>query len=146
MGKAARALIFENGKLLVMHRNKHGDEYFTLVGGRANDDESLEDALKREVMEETGLEVLRCRLVFIEEHPAPYNEQYIYYCVIAPHGEVAIQETSEEGYMNKLDINTHTPLWADLSGFSKLAFRTPQLQSAIVEALKTGFPEEPRKL
>ena len=75
MSKAARAIVVQDGKILVMHRNKYGSEYFTLVGGRVNEGESLEQALVREVREETGLSVTGVRLVFIEEHPAPYNEQ-----------------------------------------------------------------------
>jgi len=146
MGKAARAIVIEGNKILVMHRNKHGSQYFTLVGGRVNDNETIEQALVREVKEETGLEVIRARLVFVEEHPAPYNEQYIFLCEVAPHESVAIQDTSEEGFMNRIDINIHKPLWSELSSFSKLPFRTPQLLDAITEALKKGFPEEPRKL
>jgi ADP-ribose pyrophosphatase YjhB (NUDIX family) len=144
--KAARAIIIENGKILVMRRNKYGSEYFTLVGGRANDGESIEQALVREVKEETGLDVVGYRLVFFEKHPAPYNEQYIFLANVAPHDSVAIQDTSEEGRMNRLDANTHHPGWADTRYLSELEFRTPQLLHAIVEGLKKGFPEEPVEL
>ncbi len=140
---AARAIIIENDKILVMHRDKHGSKYFTLVGGRVDEGENTEQGVTREVMEETGLQVTSCRLVYIEKHDAPYNQQYIYLCQVAPHDGIAIQESSEEGYMNRLGANTHTPLWADVSSFAKLPFRTPQLQLAIVEALKRGFPKQP---
>jgi len=45
MSKAARAIVVQDGKILVMHRNKYGSEYFTLVGGRVNEGEPLEQAL-----------------------------------------------------------------------------------------------------
>src|ERR1700761_7300853 len=80
MAKAARAIITENHKILVMYRNKYGSEYFTLVGGKVADDETTEQALARELKEETGLRVTSARLVFTEEHPEPYNQQYIYVC------------------------------------------------------------------
>ena len=146
MRKAARAIIFEDGKVLVMHRNKYGSEYYTLVGGRLNDTETPEAALVREVKEETGLDVTNARLVYIEEHPAPYNEQYIYLCEIGPHQAIAIQESSEEGQMNQLDANVHTPLWVPAKHFANLPFRSPQLQTAIVKAIKHGFPKTPEKL
>ena len=146
MGKAARAIIVEDGKILVMHRNKYGDQYFTLVGGRIGDDETVERGLVREVKEETGLEVVKSRLVFFEEHPEPYNQQYIFLCEIAPHGDVAIQETSEEGALNRMDMNIHQPMWSQLGSFAGLSFRTPHLQSAIIQALKKGFPKEAIKL
>lgn len=142
MANAARAIIIENGNLLVMHRNKHGDQYFTLVGGKVNDGETIEQGLVREVQEETGLQVTAAQLVFYEQHPAPHNEQYIYLCHVAPHADVKIQSTSEEALMNKLGFNTHTPYWIPMRAFANIAFRTPQLHDAIVQGLKKGFPHK----
>jgi ADP-ribose pyrophosphatase YjhB (NUDIX family) len=143
MAKAARAIIIENGKMLVMQRKKTGPEYYTLVGGRLNGPETPEQAVVREVKEETGLEVIAARLVFTEDHPEPYNFQYIFLCEVAPHDSIKIQETSEEGLMNRIGINIHTPLWVPIDMFGKLPFSTMQLQKAILEALSSGFPETP---
>lgn len=146
MRKAARAIIINGDKTLVMYRNKHGSQYFTLVGGRANDDETPEQTITREVREETGLEVTACRFVFYEDHPAPYNEQFIYLCEVNNPEDVAIQDSSEEGMMNRLGANIHTPMWVDIAAFVKLPFRTPQLQAAIVDGFKRGFPDKPVRL
>jgi 8-oxo-dGTP diphosphatase len=146
MSKAARAIILNGNKLLVMHRNKEGSQYYTLVGGRVNERESIEEALVRELKEETGLVVTKYQLVFIEEHPTPYNEQYIYLCQVDSLDSVAIQDDSEEGMMNRRNVNIHQPFWVDIQSFENLAFRTPQLQSAILKGLKRGFPKEPLKL
>jgi ADP-ribose pyrophosphatase YjhB (NUDIX family) len=143
MRKAARAIIIENGQILVMYRKKQSAEYYTLVGGRLQDDETPEQALIREVKEETDMTVMSCRLVFTETHPEPYNDQYIFLCEVAPHGPVAIRADSEEGVMNRIDINIHKPMWIDAKHFAQLSFSTMQLQKAIVEALKEGFPDDP---
>lgn len=142
MGKAARAIIIENDKLLVMHRNKQGSQYYTLVGGRVSENENTEQALVREVKEETGLDITHARLVFVEFHPEPYNEQYIYLCEVAPHANAAIQDTSEEAFLNRINVNVHQLQWIDKKAFGKLAFRTPQLQEAIIVGLNKGFPNE----
>lgn len=141
MSKAARAIIIQNGKILVMHRNKYGSQYYTLVGGRLNNDETPEQGLAREVREETGLQVTKARLVYFENHQAPYNEQYIFLCEVAPHSHVAIQDDSEEAMMNSYDMNTHQPLWVSTKSFEHLPFRTPPLHDAIIKALKKGFPK-----
>lgn len=146
MNIAARAIIIENGRLLVMKRNKYGSEYFTLVGGKLTEHETPEQGLVREVFEETGLHVTSAQLVYLEEHRAPYNSQYIFLCTVAPHADVTIQESSEEGRMNVYDMNTHHPFWISSTAFAHLPFRTPQLQEAIVKALKKGFPKKPVKL
>lgn len=149
MGIAARAIIIEDGKLLTMRRNKYGSEYYTLVGGRVNEHETPELALVREVREETGLAVTSARLVYIEEHPAPYNSQYIYLCEVAPHGPVGLELTSEEADMNNYGMNIHQPLWVPIKSFEHLPFRTPPLHAAITKALKKrrpNFPSAPVKL
>jgi 8-oxo-dGTP pyrophosphatase MutT (NUDIX family) len=146
MGQAARAIIIENDKVLVMYRNKQGSQYYTLVGGRVADGETPETALVREIKEETGLEITNARLVFVEYHQPPYNEQYIYLCEVAPHADVVLQDTSEEAQLNKLSVNIHKPQWTDKKAFAKIAFRTPQLQEAIVKGIKKGFPKEAIRL
>ncbi len=143
MAKAARALIIKDDKILVMHRNKHGTQYYTLVGGRVNDNETLEEGLAREVREETGLEVTASRLVFTEKHPDPYNDQYVFLCEVAPYDKVEIQAYSEEALMNRFDLNTHKPMWAETKSFGHLHFLTSPLQQAIDEGLRKGFPNDP---
>jgi ADP-ribose pyrophosphatase YjhB (NUDIX family) len=146
MGKAVRAIIRDGNKLLVMHRDKHGSQYYTLVGGRVSEGESLEQALVREVKEETGLDVTAARLVFTEDYEEPYNSQYIFLCEVALHDSVGIAETSEEGFMNKIGMNIHTPRWVESNTLAKLQFRTPVLHKALIDALKNGFPSQPVKL
>lgn len=146
MTKAARAIIFEDDKILVMRREKQGSIYFTLVGGRVSEGEDITAALIREVKEETGLTVTKARYVYYEAHPEPYSEQFIFVCEVAPHDDVRIQEASEEALLNKFGTNLHEPLWAEMQSFGKLPFRTPQLQHAIVNAIKNGFPAEPLRI
>ncbi len=129
-----------------MHRNKNGKQYFTLVGGRVQKDETPQQAVVREVQEETGLAITACRLVYLEEHSEPYNTQYIFVCQVAPHGVVAIQDASEEAMLNKISTNMHKPLWVDVASFSTLPFLTMNLQAVIAEGLKKGFPELPERL
>ena len=146
MSTAVRAIIIENDQILVMRRNKQTSDYYTLVGGVVKGGETAEQGLVREVQEETGVVISSSRLVFIEEHPAPYNRQLIFICDVEPHQAVSIQEYSEEAMLNKLDFNTHQPIWVKLSNFSHLPFRTPQLQIAINSAVRDGFPQQPTNL
>ena len=148
---AAKALIIDgDGRLLLVRESRRAANtqsgLYGIVGGRLEPGESFFDALHREVKEETGLDVTACRLVYGEEHPEPYNHQYIFLCEVAPHGDVAIQDASEEALMNRININTHQPLWVETSSFAGLPFLTIALQTAIVTALKKGFPQEPVRL
>lgn len=146
MALASRAIFIHDNKLLLMKRLKSGAEYYTLVGGRLNEGETPEQGLIREIKEETGMDITKARLVFMEEHPEPYNSQYIFLCEASDYDSVAIQPSSEEALMNRIDINIHQPVWVDFSTFERLAFVTMDLQKAIVAALKDGFPDQPIKL
>ena len=51
----AVAVVLRKGNLLVMHRRRGGREYAVLPGGGIEEGESVQDAVLRELREETGL-------------------------------------------------------------------------------------------
>lgn len=142
MRQAVRAIVIKDNALLVMHRNKFGHEYYTLVGGGVDHGETPEQALYREVSEETGLTVANQRLVFIEESDDIYGPQYIYLCDYQS-GEVALNPASEEAHINQLGQNLYTPMWLPLDRLSAVPFLSPGLQQRILHALEHGWPQQP---
>jgi ADP-ribose pyrophosphatase YjhB (NUDIX family) len=63
----ARAVILIDGRLIVAEQRRRGRIEHSLPGGRVNERESVLDALKREVAEETGLDVTPGELVYVTE-------------------------------------------------------------------------------
>ena len=61
-----RAIIIHNGKLFVVKNNEKPD-YFILPGGGIEPGEMIEDAMKREIFEETGIHPELGRLLVIHE-------------------------------------------------------------------------------
>ncbi|MFA6524638.1 MAG: NUDIX domain-containing protein [Patescibacteria group bacterium] len=55
--KRVSAIIFNDKKILLIHRIKNGSEYFVLPGGSVEKEEDNMDALMREVKEETNLDI-----------------------------------------------------------------------------------------
>jgi 8-oxo-dGTP pyrophosphatase MutT (NUDIX family) len=53
----SRALIIDKEKVLLLHRFKNGKEYFVLPGGHIEENETEEEALIREIKEETNLDI-----------------------------------------------------------------------------------------
>jgi len=62
-----KAIIIKNTKLLVTKMQHEKGIYYTLPGGKQEADELMLDALKREVIEETGFRVEANSLLFIRE-------------------------------------------------------------------------------
>jgi len=72
------ALVVRDNKILLIHRFKHGDEYWVIPGGGVEDKESLEESLKREVREETSLDLISFELLGSNEHEGHIH--YFYKC------------------------------------------------------------------
>ncbi len=145
MRKAARAIIIYNNQLLVMHRNKFGKEYYTLIGGNVEMGETTEQALVREVRDETSLKIASYRHVCTEEAGSIYGNQYIYLCEY-PGGDIELSPESDEAHINKLGKNLYTPMWLPLDKLADVPFVSERLKQFILEGLRHGFPDSPRQL
>jgi 8-oxo-dGTP pyrophosphatase MutT (NUDIX family) len=141
MRQAVRAIIIRDEKLLVMKRNKFGDEYYTLTGGGVDMNENHEQALVRELFEETGLKVTKARQVFREEAGEPYGTQFVYLCQ-DPGGEVELQPDSEEEVINRGGKNIYEPTWLPIKKLKDVRFRSERLKLAILDGVENGFPDE----
>lgn len=140
MRKAVRAIVIHDNNLLVMRRDKFGKMYDTLPGGNIEVGESLEDAVRRELKEETSITIGDAKLVFIEDAGHPYGMQYIYLCEYES-GEPRLSPKSEEALINKLGKNIHEPGWLSLADLPKTTFLSEQLKQKIVRGVEHGFPE-----
>ena len=78
------AIIYKDNKVILMHREKGYDKnkriYNVVPGGGVEENETLEDALRREIREEVGVEIK------IKNIDNPYilndsgRKQYFFYC------------------------------------------------------------------
>lgn len=145
MRQAVRGIIIKDGKLLVMHRNKFGTEYETLPGGNIEIGETPEQALAREVDEETTIVITNPRLVFLEEAGHPYGTQHIFLADYVS-GDAQLRPDSEEAHINKLGQNLYDPRWVNLTDLPTLPFLSEKLKQAILLAVSDGFPEQPQQI
>jgi len=108
------------GEVLIVRSSKWGDK-FSVPGGHIELGERAEDAIKREVKEETGLDVEPVSLLLVQEaiYPENYNkhEHFIFmdYICITKSSEVKLdgRELQEYFWMKptkalKLDLEEYT--------------------------------------
>lgn len=65
---AARAIIIQNGSVLLVEMKNDDGEFFILPGGGQIHGETLVQALERECMEELAIEISVGRLIYIREY------------------------------------------------------------------------------
>jgi len=135
----ASAAVVSQNKLLVLKRSaeeKFLSGYWTIVGGKYEDgDKSIEDAVKREVMEETGLKVDIIKPINVEEFtredkPGVIAVEITYLCRSESNGEIKLSSHEHDSYA-----------WISESGLTELnpvTELTKQKIKKIFSSLKTN--------
>lgn len=142
MRKAVRVIVVKNNALLVMHRNKFGHEFYALVGGGIDVGESQEQALYREVSEETGLQINNPKLVIVEDAGDMYGVQYIYTADYVA-GDPALAVNSPEAMIHASGKNLYTPMWLPLDQLPNVTFMPPELKELLLKHTSGGWPVDP---
>ena len=125
-----RAVILIDGRLIVANQLRLGRSELSLPGGRVNRYESVTDALKREVAEETGLEVVPRSLLYVSEIVQSVRSHDLELVFLA--------ETSGVPTLNAFKA-------IDLNGGERQAIRPPILEQ-IARDLAEGWRDTPRWL
>ncbi|MFH1962398.1 MAG: NUDIX hydrolase [bacterium] len=71
------ACILKNNKILMVRHKKGDEKYWLLPGGRIEYGETMIETLKRELIEETGLEISVGNLMFMSEAIPKDNHRHI---------------------------------------------------------------------
>ena len=95
---AVKSMIVNDGKLLILKRSSddiHKPGIWEIPGGRINPDENLVSGLKRETLEETGLDINVRRLISARHFIRDDNqeiEMHIFLCNAKDAGNVVLSE------------------------------------------------------
>ena len=71
---SAKALVIHRGRMLLMKAMDQSGEYYLLPGGGQRNGESLAKTLKRECLEETGVEIIPGELRYVRDYIAANHE------------------------------------------------------------------------
>lgn len=96
------AIIVKDGKILMGLRNENSTigskQWCLLGGGHLEKFLSPERNVKKEIKEETNLEVIDCKLVNIKKINGGKNKIFYFYCTIPKDSEVVINEQEHSNY------------------------------------------------
>lgn len=114
-GIRSSAIIIKNTRILLMHRKK-GFEYWTFPGGGVEDGETWEEAVVREVKEETGLITKSVDLLFMAENSEGGIGHPFYLCKV---NDAEAKLGGEELIRNSED-NSYQLEWVSVDSLNKI--------------------------
>ena len=125
----ATAVVKKDGKLLMIHRFRDGQEYYVLPGGKVEAGETVEDAAIRELMEETSVAAKLGEKIYSLNDPEERNHQ-LFQCHYVSDEPQLQNDSVEQKYMN--ENNKYLPLWFDIG---QLAWQVPHSSDTFVHAV-----------
>lgn len=111
------AIIVNDKKILLIHRIKNNTEYYVFPGGGKEEGESDNDAVKREVKEETNLDVENIKFAFDDTEILPNGDSNKFYFVAVSDGEPKLIGPELEDFSPS---NYYNPEWIELKKIKDL--------------------------
>jgi ADP-ribose pyrophosphatase YjhB (NUDIX family) len=135
-------ILMKDNKILLLHRIKNDNEYYVFPGGGLEQGETKREGLKREMREETNLEIEIDRLLYIHDYSS--NQQLFYLCKYI-NGRAKLTEDSDEMRKMEKGDQLYEPVWMDIKEFANLLVYPLEVRDWLIKDLKEGFPKRPRK-
>jgi mutator protein MutT len=139
MNARASALVIKDGQILLMRRFVKGrGEYWVFPGGGVEEGETVEQAMKREVLEELSLQVTEYNLLFEMFNDFTMNEKYpprqeYFYLVTGFTGEVKLGGEEAE---RMSEADQYHPTWVPLAHLKDMTNLKPEAaREKVIELL-----------
>lgn len=122
--KSSRGIIIKNKQILLIHRKKPNKNYYVIPGGKLKETETTEDALIREIKEETNLDLISFKKFLKLE-----DEQKIstYFFI-----DKYIGEPKANNKNNSL-INEYKLKWIDLNEIKNIKLIPIQIKTKLLD-------------
>lgn len=129
--KSSRAIIFRNGKMVSMYREREGRKFYTFPGGGVEKGETFEDCVKREVFEEFGLTVEPLKEVYIYE-----SEKSIEHFFVCKWLKGKLGDGAGEEYEKDRNRGIYIQTAIAIKDIPNLPLMPPEVASALIEDYK----------
>jgi ADP-ribose pyrophosphatase YjhB (NUDIX family) len=134
----ARAIVIHADSLLLMERWRPGHHYFSIPGGGIEPGETPEQAVLREIEEETSCRIAITRALYVLQYTG--NLHHIFLCEYIS-GEPHLPADSPEASQGP--DNRFKPLWLPLTELADAPFIIWQpVKERLLHDLEHGFAEE----
>jgi 8-oxo-dGTP diphosphatase len=136
-------IIIKDERVVLMHRNKNGQEYWVFPGGGLEDsDSSPEEGLLREIQEETTLSVKVNKLLYTHDYTS--NNGLYYLCDFIS-GTLKLGDSVELKRMQEGKGDLYEPVWVSLANLNNLLLYPLEIRDWLTNDIKNNFADAPRQ-
>lgn len=140
----AAGIIIENGKIALIRRVKNGKEHYVFPGGGVEDGETVEEAVLREVLEETSLTVKIEK--FLYHHIYDNDTDHVFYSCKYVSGIPSLGPGNELEEMKRNPSVLYEPVWVAVEKLSGLLLYPLEIRDFLIEDIKLKFENTPKKV
>ena len=141
-GVRAVAILIKDNKILLMHRSRDNKKYWVFPGGGVEKNESVQNAVIREIEEEASIKSEIIKLLYSHKYSDTDGCHYFYLCKY-------ISGTPKLGNFNELQImkkgnQTYKPIWVNIKKLANLLPYPLEIRDWLIEDFKNSFKDAPR--
>ncbi|MDP3888882.1 MAG: NUDIX domain-containing protein [bacterium] len=142
----AVGIVIKENKVLLIEREQDGKHYFVFPGGGVEEGETVEEAVKRELLEETTLEVEIQKLLYSHFYLALHKGHSVQHFYLCRHlrGVPKLGDFEEMDKM-KSGKGYFNPLWINLEKLPDLLLYPLEIRDNLLEDIKINFKENPKE-
>lgn len=143
----AVAITIKEDKVLLMWRKRKNWEYYIFPGGGVEGEETKEEAVTREAMEETSIKVSIVKQIYhlhYTKDGIDNSDHYFYLCRYLS-GEPKLGDFNEKKEMEN-GRSLYKPRWVLLKDIPKMILYPIEIRDWLVEDLKNDFQKTPREM
>ena len=133
----AVGILIKNDEILLMYRKKNGNEYFVFPGGGVEKEEKVEQAVIRELKEETTIEAKIDKLLYHHIYDDD-TEQFFYLCNYIK-GEPKLDENSPEKKKMLNGEEFYNPLWIKIEELKNMLVYPLEIRDLLIKDFKENF-------
>ena len=133
----AVGIVLRDNKILVVHRIKHGKEYYTFPGGSVEANETPEQAVMREVSEETSISATIKKCLYYIKYDDD-TDRHFFLCEYQS-GEPKLRDDSPEATKSKIGDNIYQPMWVNVSNLPKLLLYPLEARDWVISDITNDF-------
>lgn len=141
-GIRAVAILIKDGKILLIKRKKSEEKFWVFPGGGKEDNETPEEAVVREVEEETSIICKTDKLLYTHELKDLGHRHLFYHCKYVS-GNPKLGNYNEAKTMKNED-QTYEPVWININELPNLLLYPLEIRDWLVRDYPTNFKDTPR--